>query len=252
MSGRADTRAGGFATARGGCTLAAMDDLPIDRTHPPARIVYDDGARRLVLRPWSYADVDALMAGVVASQGALRGFMPWSHAAPTREEEHTLVTRFQSDYFAGREYVMGMFGASGEVLGGIGLHPRVALNRRALEVGYWCHSDHAGRGWTTLAVRVLIALSFARFDCDRLQVMHDEANTPSRRVTEKCGFVYEGTMRNATAEVTAEVREGGYLGTGRHRLYAITPDDLPALAWLPGVRAATTLHDVFGAAHPLG
>ena len=36
--------------------------IPVDRTHPPARIEYDDGARRLTLRPWDYPDVDALVA----------------------------------------------------------------------------------------------------------------------------------------------------------------------------------------------
>lgn len=50
---------------------------------------------------------------------------------------------------------------------------------------------------------------------------------------------------NKVKLATQEEREGGYLGTGRHRLYAITPDDLPALAWLPGVRAAELLTDFY-------
>lgn len=226
--------------------------IPVDRTHPPARIEYDDGARRLTLRPWDYPDVDALVAAVIASQGELRGFMPWAHEAPTRDEEHSLVTRFRADYFAGREYVVGLFDGDGAVLGGAGLHPRCALNPRALEVGYWCHSARANQGWATLASRVLTAVAFGPFGCDRLQVMHDEANLPSQRVVEKCGFVFEGTTRNVTAAVGPEVRAGGYRGSGRHRLYGLVPDDLPGLAWLPAVRAATRLVDVFGGAHPLG
>lgn len=228
-----------------------MTTLPIDRTHPPARIVYDDGARHLTLRPWSYGDLDALMDAVIASTAALKGFMPWAHTPPTREAEHALITRFQADYHAGREYVFGCFGASGEVLGGAGLHPRTALNPRALEVGYWCHSAHTGRGWTTLAVQMLIAVAFDRFGCDRFQVIHDEANVASRRVVEKCNIPYEGTLRNATSAVAPELHAEGYLGTGRHRMYGMIPDDLPTLSWLPAVRAATTLYDVFGAAQRL-
>lgn len=228
-----------------------MEPFPIDRTHPPSRIVYDDGDYHLELRPWALPDVDALMAAVAASAAELRAFMPWAHAPPSREAEYALVAGFQARYWAGSDYVLGMFSARGEVLGGVGLHPRVPLNPRGLEVGYWCHTAHAGRGWTTRAVRALIVLAFDRFACDRFQVMHDEANAGSRRVTEKCGFVYEGTLRNATAAVPPELHAGGYLGTGRHRLYALAPDDLAGLAWAPAVRAAVTLYDALGSPHPL-
>lgn len=227
-----------------------MPSFPIDRARPPSRVVYRDGARYLELRPWSLADVDALIAAVQASGAELRSFMPWAHQPITREDEYQIVARFQADYWAGREYVLGAFSEEAEVLGGVGAHPRIALNPRALEVGYWCQSAHAGRGWTTLAVRVLAVLAFDRFACDRLQVMHDEANVASRRVVEKCGFVYEGTLRNVVAAVPEAVRAGGYLGTGRNRLYALTSDDLPHRDWLPAVREHLTLYDALGGAHP--
>lgn len=111
-------------------------NLPIDRTHPPSEITYDDGARHLTLRPWALTDVDALVDAIRASEPELRHFMPWAHGPITREGYFELVARFQADYWAGREYVWGIFSASGEVLGGVGLHPRVALNPRALEVSY--------------------------------------------------------------------------------------------------------------------
>jgi RimJ/RimL family protein N-acetyltransferase len=226
--------------------------LPIDRAHPPARVVYDDGATWLTIRPWDYADIDALIDAVNASAPALRGYMPWAHTPPTREGEHALVTRFRGDYFAGRDLVVGLFGRSGEVLGGAGLHARTPLNPRALEVGYWTHSAHAGRGVATLATRVLVALAFDRLGCDRFQVMHDVTNVASRRVVEKCGFVYEGTMRRVVSEVAPEIRAGGYLGTGDARMYGMLADDFARLPWVAGVRAATTLVDVFGAEERLG
>jgi RimJ/RimL family protein N-acetyltransferase len=220
--------------------------LPLDRTHPPSRITYDDGARQLVLRPWALSDVDALVAALQASLPELRGFMPWAHGPITRDGYYEIVARFMASYWSGKEYIFGVFSAAGEVLGGTGLHQRVALNPNGLEVGYWCHSHHAGKGVTTLGVRMLTALAFDHFHCERFQVMHDEANVASRRVTEKTGFVFEGVMRHVTAEVVPEVRDGGYLGTHRHRMYALTRDDLAGLAWLPAVRASLTYHDALG------
>lgn len=228
----------------------AMLPLPVDRAHPPSRIVYRDETRQLELRPWSFGDVDALIEAIAQSLPELRRFMPWSHSPMTREGEVELVAKFQADYHAGREYVLGMFSEAGDVLGSVGLHPRVALNPRALEVGYWTHSGHAGRGWATLAVQVLAVIAFDRFGCDRFQVMHDEANVASRRVVERCAFVYEGTLRNVVAAVSDDVRAGGYAGTGHHRLYALAPEDLPRLDWMPAVRAGTTVYDALGAIAP--
>lgn len=225
-----------------------MQPFPVDRAHPPSRVVYRDGARCLELRPWAFGDVDALMAAVTKSLPELKAFMPWAHQPMTRDGEYALVARFQADYHAGREYVLGMFSEAGEVLGGVGLHPRVALNPLALEVGYWCHSEHAGKGWTTLAVRMLVVLAFDRFGCDRLQVTYDEENAASRRVVEKCGFPFEGVVRNIVASVPDGLRAGGYRGTPRHRLHAMVPADLPRLDWMPEVRAGLTVYDAMGAA----
>ena len=44
-------------------------------------------------------------------------------------------------------------------------------------------------------------------------------------------------------------RAGGYRGTGRQRLYALTPDDVPNLSWVPEVRARMTVYDALGAEH---
>ncbi len=228
-----------------------MSTFPIDRKHPPSRIEYRDASRHLVLRPWEVRDVDALLAAVDASRDELRRFMPWAHKPATRAEEYALLAKFNSDYHAGREYILGIFGADGEVLGGTGLHPRVPLNPDALEVGYWSHTAHAGRGNVTLAVRVLVALAFQRLGCTRFQVMHDVANARSQRIVERCGFVYEGTLRNYAFPVTDELRAGGFEGTAHTRMYGLCREDLPGLPWLDDVRASTTVYDALGAPHPL-
>jgi ribosomal-protein-serine acetyltransferase len=228
--------------------------FPIDRTHPPRELVFHGDAGERVLRPWTLDDVDALIAAVQGSLAELRAFMPWAHLPVTREGEYELVAQFQADYWAGRQYVFGLFDGRGHILGGLGLHPRTPLNPRALEVGYWIKTSEAKRGHATLAVRMAIVLALDWFECDRLQVMHDEVNVASGRVVEKCGFSFEGALRHATAQVSEQVLRDGYRGTGRNRLYAITPEDLspplPPLAWLPDVRARMTLVDALGCALP--
>lgn len=228
-----------------------MDPFVIDRAHPPSRVEFRGGGRYLALRPWSLLDADALIRAVTESAAALRPYMPWAHEAPTREGQYALLTKFQDSYRAGREYVLGMFAEDGQILGGVGLHPRVPLNPKGLEVGYWCHSAHAGKGWTTLAVKMLVALAFDRFACDRLQVLHAEVNAASRRVVEKCGFRYEATLRGVAAKASEALHDGGYVGDGAHRVYALLPEDLGELPWLDEVRAGITLVDALGGRSPL-
>jgi ribosomal-protein-serine acetyltransferase len=223
-----------------------VSPFPVDRAHPPSRLVYHDGARHLELRPWAMTDVDPLTQAVNESLPELRAFMPWAHQPITREVEFALLSRFQADYHAGRDLGFGMFSESGEILGGVGLHARVPLNPAGLEVGYWCRSAHAGKGWVTLAVRMVTALVFDRFGCDRFQVSYDEANVASRRVVEKCGFPFEGIVRNLMGAVPVDARETGYRGTRRHRLHALVPEDLARLDWLAALRAHTKVYDALG------
>jgi RimJ/RimL family protein N-acetyltransferase len=223
-----------------------MSDFPIDRTHPPRRISYRAGGQDLEIRPWSLDDVDALLAAVEASRPALRAFMTWSHTPQTREGEFDVVRRFSTDYWAGREYIMGVFSPAAGIVGGVGLHPRTPLNPKALEVGYWCHSAHAGQGIATLATKMLSVLVFDYFACNRFQVQHDQANPASGRVVEKCGFAFEGKIRNGAAVATPELIENGYAGTGHMRMYGMLPSDFSTLPWVDDIRGGLRVYNALG------
>lgn len=223
-----------------------MAAFPIDRTHPPRCIRYHDDSRHLEIAPWAFDDIDASIAAVDASLPELRAFLPWAHEPLTREGQYRIFASFRADWWAGRQYVAAMKGPAGEILGAIGLHARTALNAQALEVGYWAATAHAGRGHVALAVRVMTLLAIDRLGCDRVQVLHDEANVRSRRVIERCGFTLEGAVRNVSAEPGERARGQGYRGTRRELLYAILPEDLARLPWVDEVRAHTTLVDAMG------
>lgn len=223
-----------------------MVAFPIDRAHSPRCIRYHDDARHLEIAPWAFDEIDAFMAAVDASLPELRAFLPWAHEPLTREGQYGVFASFRADWWAGRQYVGAMKGPGGEILGAIGLHARTARNPQALEVGYWGATAHAGRGHVALAVRIMTLLAIDRLGCDRVQVLHDEANVRSRRVVERCGFTLEGTVRNVASEPGERARGQGYRATRRELLYAILPEDLARLPWVDAVRAHTTLVDAMG------
>ena len=57
--------------------------------------------------------------------------------------------------------------------------------------------EDRGQGYMTEAIRVFCSYLFDLMDIPRLQANTSRGNAASRRLLEKCGFVFEGTMRNA-------------------------------------------------------
>ena len=226
-----------------------MTAFPVDRDHPPRAIAYRDATHAIVMRSWNADDVDAFLEAFDESRPELRAFLNWAHLPNSRVDQAKLFARFAANYLTGADFVVGLFDDGGRVLGGAGLHARVPLNPRGWEIGYWVRSSCTKRGYATLVTQVLTAFAFDWLDADRVQILVDDANLPSARVAEKAGFALEGVMRNALTALGDDMREAGHRGSGRVRLYAMTPEDLPALPWLGRIRASLRVTDALGGEH---
>jgi ribosomal-protein-alanine N-acetyltransferase len=95
--------------------------------------------------------------------------------------------------------------------------PANAFPPGVFEVGIELYDDgDRGRGYGGEAVRQLVDRLFAREGAERVQASTAADNTAMRRVLEKLGFVYEGTLR-------------GFMPAGERRddyvLYAVTRAD---------------------------
>jgi Acetyltransferase (GNAT) domain len=63
------------------------------------------------------------------------------------------------------------------VVGSCGLMRRIGPG--GLEIGYWLHPAYTGRGLATTAVAALMGQAFTLEDIDRVEIVHDAANTAS-------------------------------------------------------------------------
>jgi len=75
-----------------------------------------------------------------------------------------------------------------------------SLNRwnpdyRSASLGYCFHHAAWGHGYATEAAHALLRWAYDTLDLNRVQAEADTRNAASRRVLEKLGFVYEGTLR---------------------------------------------------------
>ena len=64
------------------------------------------------------------------------------------------------------------------------------------EIGYWCRTTRAGRGYVSEAVAAVARYAHENLRAVRVEIVTDEANLASRRVAERCGFELEGVLRH--------------------------------------------------------
>ena len=80
----------------------------------------------------------------------------------------------------------------GEVAGSVSLFH---IDGHQAEVGYWLARKHWGQGLMTEAVLLATRYAFETLKLRRLYAYVFPPNKASIRVLEKCGFLYEGTLR---------------------------------------------------------
>ncbi|NGY63931.1 GNAT family N-acetyltransferase, partial [Lentzea sp. NEAU-D13] len=61
-----------------------------------------------------------------------------------------------------------------------------------VEIGYWLHPGHTGRGHATSAAAELVEFAFALDGVRGVQIWHDEANIASGGVPRRLGFTKIG------------------------------------------------------------
>ena len=84
-----------------------------------------------------------------------------------------------------------------EAIGGIGFALQKDIDRVSAEIGYWVAEPFWGRGIATEAVVAVTNYAMAHHELTRVFGMPFTRNVASRRVLEKAGFVFEGTLRRS-------------------------------------------------------
>ena len=64
------------------------------------------------------------------------------------------------------------------------------------EIEYCIGSDFQNKGLATEATRAVIKYGFENINLHKVQICHKSLNMQSKRVIEKCGLTFEGTLRD--------------------------------------------------------
>lgn len=145
---------------------------------------------RFVLRAATFDDAPAVLR-IMGDPRVMRYFgeLPLTtlQAAEQRLERQIAA-------FAEHEGIRWMITADDAYIGSCGFWRIMPIHERA-EIGYDLDPAWWGRGVMPEVLRVVLGFGFDTMELHSVEAQIDPANTGSRRVLEKCGFVQEGYFR---------------------------------------------------------
>lgn len=167
---------------------AMYDELPAPKPKKPKKSKDKKiETERLLLRPW--ADADALSLYRYAKDPQIGPIAGW----PVHTSVENSLEILRTVLSAPETYAV-VLKETGEPVGSVGIMfgeaGSVAMAQHEAEIGYWIGVPYWGQGLIPEAVQALLKRCFEALDCTAVWCGYYAGNEKSRRVQEKCGFIY--------------------------------------------------------------
>lgn len=174
---------------------------------------------RLTMRPWQMSDIDAFFQlEQNPNVGPNAGWKP----VTDRGDSLQILQKFSAQP---DELCAITLKETGRAIGSLGLHMDekrdASMQTVTRTIGYVLDEPYWGHGYMTEAVRGALRFAFDKIGLELISVCHFPWNERSRRVIEKCGFHYEGTIRRACVRYDGAVLDDMIYSMTRDEFYAI-------------------------------
>lgn len=150
--------------------------------------------KRLILRQFKYSDDEAMLKYWIADKKIQSLYSEPVYT--TKSEVKQLLDRYISSYQNNDYYRWAIIDKlTQKCIGQIAFFLIDNKNHFA-EIEYCIGSDFQCKGYATEATKAIIKYGFNTINLHKVQICTKTINKPSQRVIEKCGFTYEGTLRD--------------------------------------------------------
>lgn len=160
---------------------------------------------RLILRPWQESDAESLYKYAQNPNiGSIAGWPPHTSVENSREIIKTVLS-------APENYAV-VLKETGEAVGCVGIMTdRGAMHSSKMEdheceVGYWIGEPYWGKGLIPEAVNEILRHAFEDLRLTTVWCGYYEGNEKSKRVQEKCGFIYSHAEVNKPVPMLSDIR----------------------------------------------
>ncbi|MFA7108441.1 MAG: GNAT family N-acetyltransferase [Sphaerochaetaceae bacterium] len=158
---------------------------------------------RLILRPWKESDAEDLYEFAKDPRvGPITGWPVHTKVEQSREiikdilsKEGTFAVILKSENTL-----------VGDIAIMVGNNTNLGLPEDEAEIGFWLGVPYWGRGIIPEAVKKLLSYGFETLHLNKIWCGYFDGNVKSKRVQEKCGFIYHHTNENKPWPVMNDVR----------------------------------------------
>ncbi|MEE1218385.1 MAG: GNAT family protein [Ruminococcus sp.] len=160
-------------------------------THVGTQIIETE---RLILRKFEYSDSSSMLKNWIADEKIQSLYSEPTYK--TEEAVKELLTKYITSYEKEDYYRWAVIDKeTNECIGQIAYFLVDSKNHFA-EIEYCIGAEFQCRGFATEATKAVIKFGFEQMNLHKVQICTKTINIPSKRVIEKCGFTYEGTLRD--------------------------------------------------------
>lgn len=152
---------------------------------------------RLILRQWDINDADDLLEFGKSKSVERAGWKPLQSIDESKQLIQASVENDDSWAVTLKD--------SGKVIGWILLGDTRRYDRYK-EIEFIISDEYQNFGYATEAVKSVLKYVFETLDLLVVAVCHYPENVQSKRVIEKCGFTYEGTLRKFSRNLSDSIR----------------------------------------------
>jgi len=149
---------------------------------------------RLILRRFEHSDVDDMLNYWISDPQIQSLYCEPVYTS--KPEVQALLDKYISSYEKCDYYRWAVIlKETSECIGQIAFFLMDSTNHFA-EIEYCIGSKFQRKGFATEAARAVVRFGFKQIHLHKIQISHKSNNTPSKKVIENCGFIYEGTLRD--------------------------------------------------------
>ena len=149
---------------------------------------------RLLLRAFRYEDGKSMMKNWAGDEYVQK--MYGEPAYKTPEAIKGLLDKYIEGYNNGYYYRWGIFEKESDECIGMVAYFLVDTHNNFGEIEYCVGTAFQGKGYATEATKAIIKYGFENIHFNKVQICVRPSNISSKKVIEKCGFTYEGTLRD--------------------------------------------------------
>ncbi len=149
---------------------------------------------RLILRRFEYTDDENMLKYWISDPEIQALYSEPVYS--TKQEVREILVKYINSYKKDEYYRWAIIlKETNECIGQIAYF-LIDNNNHFGEIEYCVGKKFQNKGLATEATKAVIQYGFNKINLHKVQICHKSINVPSRKVIEKCGLVYEGTLRD--------------------------------------------------------